>query len=432
VRSAYAFAAGLLLLGPTAPEAAAQAPGRELVELARATQARVEALRGLRSKRAIRFELADVARVRAYVHAAMEAQYAPGELAREGLAMQALGFLPPGVDYGALILELLQEQVGGYYDPKTEVFYLAAWMPVATQEPVIAHELTHALQDQHFDLDAFQERLRGRSDAMLARAAVAEGDATLVMLLDSSRALGLELDPAALGLDGPLAELMMQASAAQHPALARAPRALREALMFPYLRGLTFVSAVRARGGFRAVDALFKRLPESSEQILHPEKYLDRPDPPTAVTLRALEGLAPEGWEAIFEDELGEAMTIQLLLGWGVDGDAARAAAAGWDGDRFVAYRQGGALGWVGLWVWDEERDAVEFAAALAGALPARWPGAALAPLDGSTRMEWRLADGRASAVVRQASRVLVLDGLPPAGLARLAAALGFQARPAP
>jgi hypothetical protein len=414
----------LALLGLAAPTAAGQAPAQELLTLARAVQARVETLRGLKARHSIRFELADAEHVRAYVKRAMEEQYAPGELAHEGLAMQALGLVPAGLDYTALLLDLLQEQVGGYYDPKAEVFYLAAWMGTEAQGPVIAHELTHALQDQNFDLDAFQERLRGHSDAMLARAAVAEGDASLVMLLDSVGALGLEIEPSALGLDGPLADMLVQASAAQYPTLARAPRALRESLLFPYLKGMSFVSAVRARGGWKAVDGLYQRLPESSEQIMHPEKYLDRPDPPTAVTLRALEELTPEGWALFFEDELGEAMSVQLLAAWGVGDEAARLAAAGWDGDRFRAYQHGADLGWAGLWVWDTEQDAVEFAAAEAGALPQRWPGATQEPVDTRTRMTWRLVDGRASAVVREGSRVLVVDGLPPAALEKFVKAL--------
>ncbi|HOX42692.1 MAG TPA: hypothetical protein PK668_03790 [Myxococcota bacterium] len=424
MRRAHLWIVSLVLVGLAGPQASGQVPAQELLSLARGVQARVETLRGLKARRAIRFELADAERVRAYVKRAMDEQYAPGEFAREGLAMQALGLIPRGLDYPGLILELLQEQVGGYYDPKGEVFYLAAWMSAGTQAPIIAHELTHALQDQSFDLDAYQERLRGRSDAMLARAAVAEGDASLVMLLDSVSALGLDIEPAALGLDGPMADLLVQASAGQYPALARAPRALREALMFPYIQGMAFVSAVRARGGWKAVDGLYRRLPESSEQIMHPERYLDSPDPPTAVSLRALEELVPEGWETIFEDELGEAMSLQLLAAWGADDGTARQAAAGWDGDRFRAYQRGAELGWAGLWVWDTETDAVEFAAAAAQELPLRWPGATPEPVDARPRMAWRLADGRASAVVRAGSRVALVDGLPPAAVEKLLGAL--------
>ena len=161
---------GCLLL-PLAAVGKEQATTAELVALGKRVQKRVEKMRGLKALRPLRWRMTTKQQVRAYLKEVLGQQYAPGELKNEGLAMQALRLFPRGLDFPSFVLSLYEEQVAGYYDPKREVFYLADWIPVALQETIIAHELTHALQDQHFNTDEFVERIRGNSDAMVARAA---------------------------------------------------------------------------------------------------------------------------------------------------------------------------------------------------------------------------------------------------------------------
>lgn len=385
-------------------------PGQALIALGKRVQERVVRLRGLSVLKPIRWEVTSKARVRAYVKKTLGEQYAPGELAREGLALAALGLIPRELDYPGFIIGLLEEQIGGYYDPHKEIFYLADWIAPSVQETIIAHELCHALQDQHFDIDRFVERQSGDADGMLARASLAEGGATLVMMLDATRSAGVEIDPAMLDLDGPMGSLMMGMSSVQFPEFAKAPRALRESLMFPYLKGLGFVAYGRREGGWKRIDSVYENLPQSSEQILHPEKYFDQPDPPTRVDLDFLAGRVPEGWEQVYEDVLGEFMSGLLLDAVG-DRDEERRAAAGWDGDRVRVYRQGDRLAWVGLWVFDSEDDATEFAGAFAKTAPGRHPDFVRQPLGPEPVMRFAGPDRTSLLIARDGRWVVVIDG---------------------
>jgi hypothetical protein len=407
VLAGWLAAVGLLSADPAL---AGPAGGQDLVQLGQRVEARVAELRQLPVRKPIRWQITSKDKVRAYVKATMAQQYQPGELDNEGLAMRALGLLPADLEYGPFVLGLLEEQVGGYYDPKQEVFFLADWIAPALQETIIAHELCHALQDQHFDIDAFIERVPGNSDAMLARAALVEGEATLVMMQYAMRGSGLELDPAMIDLGGPLGDVFMSLSAAQFPEFAKAPRALRESLLFPYLKGLGFVAHGRKRGGWKAIDRVYADLPASSEQVLHPAKYFELRDEPSAIALGFCDGLVPDGWEPIFEDVLGEFMLGMLLDSLGARDEEERAA-AGWDGDRLRVYRQGDRLAWLDWSIWDTEEDAIEFAAALAKTVPKKKAGFALQPLGKEPIMRWVHPDGRSVLIGRAGSRVLAIDG---------------------
>ncbi len=190
------------------------------------------------------------------------------------VTLRKLGLAPAEFQYRALMIRLLTEQVAGYYDPKTQQFHLADWIDLDGQKPIMAHELTHALQDQHFNLRRFDHWPKGDSDAELAAHALIEGDATLVMALyvanNPLRALAFLKSLGATGL--PSEELD------------KAPRALRETLLFPYQDGEKWVSVLYKQGGWDRVSKAFIELPQSTEQILHPEKYFAH-EPPVKVTL---------------------------------------------------------------------------------------------------------------------------------------------------
>src|SRR5947209_5854712 len=190
------------------------------------------------------------------------------------VALRKLGLAPADFQYRALMIRLLTEQVAGYYDPKTQQFHLADWIDLDGQKPIMAHELTHALQDQHFNLLRFEHWPKGDSDAELAAHALIEGDATLAMALyvanNPLRALAFLKSLGSTGL--PSEELD------------KAPRALRETLLFPYQDGQKWVSGLYRQGGWDRVSKAFTELPQSTEQILHPEKYFAQ-EPPVKVTL---------------------------------------------------------------------------------------------------------------------------------------------------
>src|SRR3989442_13440092 len=190
------------------------------------------------------------------------------------LPPRTLGLAPDDFQYRALMIRLLTEQVAGYYDPKMQQFHLADWIDLDGQKPIMAHELTHALQDQHFNLSRFEHWPKGDSDAELAAHALIEGDATLSMALyvanNPLRALAFLRS---LGTSG-------TASAE----LDKAPRALRETLLFPYQEGTNWTRSLYKNGGWDHVSKGFTELPQSTEQILHPEKYFAH-EAPVKITL---------------------------------------------------------------------------------------------------------------------------------------------------
>jgi hypothetical protein len=179
------------------------------------------------------------------------------------VTLKKLGMAPPDFQYRPLMIRLLTEQVAGYYDPKTREFHLADWIDLDGQKPVMAHELTHALQDQHFNLRRFEHWPKGDSDAEMAAHTLIEGDATLTMALYVA--------------NNPLRTLAflksLGATGMSTVELDKAPRAVRESLLFPYQQGIDWTTSLYKQGGWDRVSRAFTELPQSTEQILHPEKY---------------------------------------------------------------------------------------------------------------------------------------------------------------
>jgi hypothetical protein len=223
---------------------------------------------------------------------------------------------------------MMGEQIAGYYDSKTKVFTTTDRVALGELETVMAHELTHALQDQHFDLRRLEKWPSHDSDARLAFASLVEGDATLVM----SRYM--TSNP--LRFLGVLVSSLKSQGAAQ--TFTQAPRVLRDSITFPYLSGLDFATKLHRRGGWAEVSRAFGRPPQSTEQILHFEKYLAR-EAPQKVEFRDLSAVLGKGWKLLDHDvngEFGLFLTVAEPLG---DDNIARNAAAGWAGDRFSVYR---------------------------------------------------------------------------------------------
>ena len=313
--------------------------------------------------------------VRAFLEREFNAQLTPLQLAGTQGAYRLFGLLPDSLDLRAFLLDLLTEQVAGYYDPKTKVLYVVEDAAPEIRDVTITHELMHALQDQHTRLDSV-ETLRGQNDRMVAMQAVIEGQAVLEQL---SVMTGGDLEGRIPGGWGGVRELIREGQEAM-PEFAAAPMFLQETLLFPYLSGAEFVRRVKRHRPGKPPYAPFAA---STEQILHPEKYLDSlPDLPTTVTLPA-----PRAGTVVHEDDLGEFETRLLLFQHFGDEATALRGAAGWDGDRYqlLAVDDGQALVWVS--VWDSADEAAEFRTLLARARP---------PVAGRTRrITSAMVDGR-------------------------------------
>jgi len=342
----------------------------------------------------------------------------PAEMHATELALKILGLAPPEFQYRSFVVKLLTEQVAGYYDPKSQQFYLADWIGLEGQKPVIAHELTHALQDQHFNLRRFEKWPKGDSDADLAAHALIEGDATLAMTLYMAK--------------NPLVALAfirsLGGSNMASEQYKQAPRAIRESLIFPYEQGSEWATRVYRRGGWASVSQAYAKLPLSSEQILHPDKYFDY-ERPVKVALPDVRTLLGTGWKRIDYDVNGE-WSLYLILDQFLSASAeSRRAAAGWAGDRYALYEgsKPGDVFFAQLTAWDTQNDAREFFDAYAKRTWRRYPNAkATAIASGEDtkaasaavqsgvreRQEWQTTEGRV-VVELQGSRVLIMEGIP-------------------
>jgi len=326
----------------------------------------------------------------------------PAEMHATEAVLKAFGLAPPDFAYRSFLIKLLAEQVAGYYDPKAQHFYLADWIDIDGQKPVMAHELTHALQDQHFNLKRFDKWPKGDSDAELAVHALIEGDATLAMTQYLTKHPML-----ALGF----LRASQETSTEQYD---RAPRALKESLIFPYQEGLKWASQVYRRGGWTMISNAFTKLPQSSEQILHPEKYFSY-ERPVKLTLPSFSRALGPGWKYIDNDVNGEWGYYLVLDEYVNNPSESKQAVAGWGGDRFALY-EGPRPGDVFLaqtTVWDTAGDAEEFYNAYLKRSQTRFGDSTRSSEDlTNPRSEWTSPSGT-GVIEMRGSRVVILEGVP-------------------
>ena len=330
----------------TAPGPPAKQPLTPVGTVAR----RVERIRDLRYRHIPRAHAVTPAQAARAGLADLDRTYPAAQRHADEALLETLGAVPLRTDLRREIGAEFRDEVGGYYDPHTK--QLAVVKGAATGgalgDIVLAHELNHALEDQRFGLHDSGSSA-AIDDASLANTALVEGSATAVMydyaqrFLDPGQALG-DLLPA------------LQASGSAH-----LPRYLEDSLTWPYEGGLSFVNRLYARlHGWGLVNyALRRRRPATTEQVLHPDKYLtdERPLP-----VRAPPSPGP-GWQLAAHGTLGEFDTRELLRIAGAEG--ADDAAAGWGGGRYALWSRGARHALVLSWRWDTPRDAGQAVAAL-------------------------------------------------------------------
>jgi hypothetical protein len=275
---------------------------------------------------------------------------------------------------------------------------------------VIAHELVHALQDQHFDLRRFENWPKGDSDAELAAHALVEGEATLVMIEYDFDERGAKVDLGRLGsLADSLIEQDSDTDAKAYPVLANAPRVLKENLQFPYLYGAAFAGALLKSRSWQTLDLAYKYLPTSSEQIMHPERFLNR-DNPVKIELADLSGVIGPDWKKADKDVNGEFGYLVALAEF-IPARIARTAAAGWGGDAYALYerKSSGATLLAQYTTWDSESDAREFFDAYSTRTEKRY--AVRKPAAANTRQHiYETVEGVASVEIR-GNDVVMIDG---------------------
>jgi hypothetical protein len=344
---------------PATP-AASQPPAAEIYA---AIRQQVEAIRGLEPTADVDPVTIDAEQLRKNLEAEFDAENGAADLRFSEQTLIALGLLPKGSSLRDITLDFQAGQVAGYYSPdKKELYVVSRSGGVGAAEKVTyAHEFTHQLDDQKFDLSKLGTDSSNQSDRALAQLGLIEGDAvsvqnTWTIQTLTPRELGelvqASLDPVAL------------------EALGRAPAYLRETALFPYQDGMHFVTGLISRGGYDAVNAAYGEPPASTEQILHPEKYASGEEPKVVKIPKLFDPGLPAGWRALGQDTLGEFMFRLWLVQGGVEATQAATAAAGWGGDRLELYQSPNGSSLLLVTEWDSLADASEFAAAAKAALP--------------------------------------------------------------
>jgi hypothetical protein len=345
---------------PASPSARAPSPIASLSNDAifNSIEGQVQQIRQLSKKSDVARRILDEGQLAAQIAASFDKSTPPALIAANEQLLKALGLLPADASLKDLDVKLLSSQVAGLYDPDTKTMDVVSKSgqlgPI--EQITYAHEFDHALQDQNFGLAKLGLDDTSNSDRGLARLSLPEGDATLLMTQWAEAHM----------TTGQLLQLASEANdPSQTAILAAMPDDLKETLLFPYQQGLSWVNGLQTSGGWDAVNAAYAKPPDSTEQILHPDKWASH-EPPILVTIpTTLAAKLGKGWTMPLTDTFGELQVRIWLEQVGkLPVGQAEAAAAGWGGDRLALVEHGSTFGIALITNWDTPADAAEFAAA--------------------------------------------------------------------
>lgn len=445
--------------GRTAPcLAPAQPPDAPALPDLTQIKADLTELRSLEFKKEVPAEKQSIEDFEKYLQAELDKMFPPGKADDVQAALMRLGMLLKPIDLGHEFKNALLSQAGAYYDPASgKFFYLMTNVSEMILQTIASHELVHALQDQHFQLGPMMEKfekeyLEGtrNDDRLLALRFLVEGEATYVQTLwqmKSMMGMDLAANPAMEKMslkamaDMDFATIIQMsrgmagefAAAGDADDIVRAiegmgdiPPYIMQPLLAAYLKGAYFVMSLRQEGGWDSVAKVYNSLPASTEQTLHPEKYLAQRDDPTPLSLPDLPYLEQEGWRLVDSAVHGEFYLELLLRNHGASAQAARRASVGWDGDIYRAWRHEDGRVLIALaTTWDTEKDAREFFEAYRSIVPRKFridkpggdePGA---PAD-RAEYQWGAAGLESGLTLLRGREVFIVEGAAPAMVKRI------------
>lgn len=287
----------------------------------------------------------------------------------DGIAGALVGLYPPGIDLKAASLSLLKSQVAGFYDPHGKEMVLVeggddAGLVNGTKEflaqrdvvgeMLLAHELTHALQDQNFGLEQSLDKYKNNDDRELALKTVAEGDAMIAGYAYVWNRMDTSVADS-------LADNLKDLSSVFAAQARNAPEGLAAPLVFQYSQGTRFVAEAYRRGGWAAVDKLYRNPPESTHQIIHPAFYFDRPELPLQISLGGYDKIMA-GWTKADQDTYGE-LLLRIILERNLGKHATDVAlSAQWAGDQMVILKQGRGITVIWMLAFHDAYNASHFA----------------------------------------------------------------------
>ena len=318
--------------------------------------------------------------------------YPAEQYARRSLAWDTIGVIPDGTSLRSAYENYGGSQVIGYYDTLTgELKFIGSDSPSPLERITLAHELTHAIDDQRFGLEKLDVLgAECRDEDLAASVALVEGNATFFMLR-WARTFLTATEQVQVGIE----------AATQDVSTEGVPPFIQRLQSWSYDEGLRFISALEALGGLDAVDDAFTAPPVSTEQIIHPERYPN--DAPTPVDVPNLSKELGRGWEDIDVMTIGESW-LALALGLRLAGSEANAAAAGWDGGTYRAWSNGDDVAVLLSTVWDSERDAADFAMAMGEWIDAGGEVASVSAASGNEIRAFFATDAETLAALEAAS----------------------------
>lgn len=312
-------------------------------------KARVQKIRALKLMRDVPVSYLSVEQTQARFRTEFAKQTSQQEIDVGVAENKMIGLFPPDLTMGRKDLEDMTLELAGFYDDHNkDIVIIDRPITVALPERyrnavaqmqkletmgTLGHELTHALQDQHFDISAVQKKYKGNTDRELGYKAIVEGDATLSGF---SVVTGRVDDETIDYFDTHLQDIVPIFMGRTEGK----PRAMTYPFIFQYTEGARFVAEAYHRKGWAGVDALFKGPPPSTQQIMHPELYFDHPTPPREVKLAGYEKVLHD-WKKVDEDTMGELMLKIMLERTMGEGTPYVEAARKWAGDRLLALRKG-------------------------------------------------------------------------------------------
>lgn len=399
---------------PTRPDQAkppSQVKQSELLAQADQVLQQMSRITGLPIKSPVQKKIVSREEIRKILLHNLRTDYTPQDIHVQEATLRAFGLTPKGFDLQKFLISFYTEQVAGFYDPQTKTMYMADWIPTKMQGMVLSHELTHALQDQNFNLVQYMKDVKNKDDAESARQAVVEGYATAAMF---QTMLGDTPISAMPGFDGALGPLIRQ-QMSEFPVFSKAPFFFKLQALFPYIEGASFISKGLRGTEWQGLNKLFTSPPSSTKALYQPSVYFNHVALP-AVQLpeeNPLDSLP--GLERLDENTLGE-LGCNELVGQFLSENKASADCSGWMGDRYVVYEDAATQNYALLarTRWSSADSALTFFRDYHEILTKKYPDLSPDPHADAERIIARTASGDVI-LLCAGDEVRWVEGIPPA-----------------
>jgi hypothetical protein len=311
---------------------------QELLSQADEVLHQVSELTGLPIKSPLKKQIISRAEIEKYLAENLHSEMTPQEIHIQEATLLAFGLVSPDFNLEKFLISFYTEQAAGFYDPKRKTMFIADWVDPDMQRLVLAHELTHALQDQNFDLEKFLKAVRQDDDASSARQAVVEGHATAAMIQQLLAPMKMEDMPS---LEPLMAEVIHQ-QFEEFPAFDRAPFFFRLQALFPYIEGMGFMQRGLQAGGWKRLNSLFNDPPNTTKEIFEPQAYFEKQQLPKISLPHPAPLAGIPGLNFLAENIMGE-LGYYAVLGQLISEDEAKSVATGWLADRYLLYERAAA-----------------------------------------------------------------------------------------